>query len=122
MVEDIRYRSEYKINQVVRTNFTISIKSSDYLSNTTLHWSCTQWGEWTSRRDGTCGYVIRPLHDGEMARGQLQYKFNQTCSKFSYCIIYVDVGSSLIFHPRVVQLDVICDTCREATVIFINTF
>ena len=85
IVDDIRYRSESQINQIVPTNFTISINSNDYSSNTTLHWSCTQWGEWTSLRDGSCRCVIRPVHNGTMTRGLLKYKLNENCSKFLFC-------------------------------------
>ena len=85
MVDDIRYQGGSQINQIVPTNVTVSITSGEYWPTTSLHWNCTQWGEWTPSRDGTCRYVIRPLYDEAMTRGKFQYKLNQTCSKFLLC-------------------------------------
>ena len=82
MINDMHYQSGSRINLIVPTNFTISMTSVALSSNTSLHWNCAQWGEWSSETDGTCRYVKRPIHNGTMTRNLVKYKLNDTCSKF----------------------------------------
>ena len=82
-IEKIKYIGRKKhVNQVVSTNFTVSMKSS---ASITLNFNCTQWGEWEAfDNDGTCRtFVMKPLHNGQNTQGVLKYKHNKTCSKFS---------------------------------------
>jgi len=84
IVENVQYQeTKIKVNQVVATNFTISMESS---SSTTLSFGCTQWGEWkTFDNDGTCRtFVMEPLHHWQNTKGVLKYKRNTTCCKFSH--------------------------------------
>ena len=86
-VGDIKYERETSlINQVVSTNFTISMESDDSIS---FHFNCTQWGEWHNfQDDGTCRTsVMRPLQNGKKSEGFIKYKFNETCRKFSFLIL-----------------------------------
>ena len=81
-IEDIRYiGSNSEINQVVPTNFTISMESDSSIS---LEFNCTQWGEWKAfDDDGTCRTaVMKPLYNSKNVKGLLKYKRNETCSKF----------------------------------------
>ena len=83
-IENIHYKGgNDHINQVVSTNFTVSMESD---SATSLHFNCTQWGEWEAfDNDGTCRtFVMKPLHNGQNTKGVLKYKHNKTCSKFSF--------------------------------------
>ena len=82
IVENIQYQGrKMKIDQVVSTNFTISMETP---SSTSLNFSCTQWGEWeTFDDDGTCRtFVMKPLHNWQNTKGVLEYKRNTTCCKF----------------------------------------
>ena len=116
-VDELRYINERQINQIVPANFTISLKLGDYTPTTSLQWSCTQWGEWTPSNDGTCRYVKRPLYNGTMTRGQLQYKLNQTCSKYLFRCVCTNVNCQLLI-PKLsdqisVQLNVHSDISQE---------
>ena len=70
-----------QINQVVATNFTISMESH---SPTSVRFSCTQWGAWEAfGDDGTCrSFQMRPLLNWKNTKGLLRYKLNETCGKF----------------------------------------
>ena len=69
-----------QINQVVSTNFTISMESQ---SPTSLRFSCTKWGDWKAfGDDGTCrAFEMRPLQNWKNIEGLLKYKLNETCGK-----------------------------------------
>ena len=82
IVEGIQYNGKnIEINQVVLTNFTISMKSQSEIS---LNFKCTEWGEWQAfDDDGTCRtHEMRPAYKWKTTKGHLKYKRNETCRKF----------------------------------------
>ena len=81
IVEGIQYHGQYEINQVVSTNFTISMKSQSDIS---LNFKCTEWGEWQAfDDDGTCRtHEMGPSQNWKTTKGHLRYKRNETCRKF----------------------------------------
>lgn len=87
IVGDIVYKEEKsQINQVVLTNFTISMESD---SSIALSFNCTEWGAWKAfDNDGNCRTAkLRPLHNWKKTKGNLKYKFNETCSKLAAVIL-----------------------------------
>ena len=80
-IEEIKYSGTIEIDTILPTNFTVEFHSDSGMTGEgfMLDWNCTQWGEW--ERSDTCGYVMRPLHNGTMTTGKLKYKYNETCSK-----------------------------------------
>ena len=48
-----------------------------------LHWSCTEWGEWTELYDGTCREGKRPVRNGTNTTGHLKFRKSMSnCGKF----------------------------------------
>ena len=79
-IEKIKYIGRKKhVNQVVSTNFTVSMKSS---ASITLNFNCTQWGEWKPfPDDGTCRTAeLKPSQNWENTGGVLKYKRDEICS------------------------------------------
>ena len=83
IIGDISYRGEDEINTILPTNFTVAFLSWGRASDRSfvLHWSCTEFGEWTPAIDGTCRHVQKPLHQGTSANEFWKYKLFETCGK-----------------------------------------
>ena len=73
------------MNQVIPANFTVHFSSDlgGTFEGFILNWSCTQWGEWNPLYDGSCRSEKRPANNGETTIGELQYKSNTICRKFT---------------------------------------
>ena len=87
-IGETEYSGKLQIDTILSPNFTVAFQSDGsenysvgFNKGFVLHWSCTQWGEWTRLKNGNCGYERRPLHNGTKTTGPLKYKFSETCSK-----------------------------------------
>ena len=83
-IDGKEYSGETEINQIVPTNFTVYFNSdfSETHDGFILNWNCTNWGEWSQAKDGTCNQERRPIRNGEKTNGHLKYrKNNSTCRK-----------------------------------------
>ena len=83
-IDGKEYSGKTEINQIVPTNFTVYF-NSDYSETDDgfiLNWNCTNWGEWSQAKDGTCNQERRPIRNGEKTKGHLKYRNNNsTCRK-----------------------------------------
>ena len=73
-IDEIEYSGEQKVNQIVRSLFTIHFKSTAFGEDEgfILNWTCTEWGEWNQALDGTCTQEKRPVNNGTKTIGHLK--------------------------------------------------